>query len=76
MQAIFVERDKLFIPSVNKNNVIGGQASWAKMALPGGKLIALAYCLTKKVNKAEQLTYLSINIVCRHSNYQDYKETK
>jgi hypothetical protein len=46
----------------------GGQASWAKMALPGGKLIALAYYLTKKVNKAEQLTYLSINIVCRHSN--------
>jgi len=30
-----------------------GQASWAKMASPGGKLTALACHLTKKVNKTE-----------------------
>jgi hypothetical protein len=33
-----------------------GQASWAKMTSPGGKLIALGCHLTKKVNKAEKLT--------------------
>jgi hypothetical protein len=30
-----------------------GQASWAKMMSPGGKLTALAFHPTKKVNKAE-----------------------
>jgi hypothetical protein len=39
-----------------------GQASWAKMTSPGGKLTALACQLTKNVNKAEEITYLSINI--------------
>jgi hypothetical protein len=39
-----------------------GQASWAKMTSPWGKLTALACHLTKKVNKAEELTYLSTNI--------------
>jgi hypothetical protein len=39
-----------------------GQASWAKMMSPRGKLTALASHLTKKVNKAEELTYLSTNI--------------
>ncbi len=39
-----------------------GQASWAKMTSPGGKLTALASHLTIKVNKAEELTYLSTNI--------------
>jgi hypothetical protein len=38
------------------------QASWAKMTSPGGKLTALAYHLSKRVNKAEELTYLSSNI--------------
>jgi hypothetical protein len=36
-----------------------GQASRAQMKLPGGKLTALESYLTKKVNKAEELTYLS-----------------
>jgi hypothetical protein len=40
-----------------------GQASRAKMTSPGGKLTALACHLTKKVNKAEELTNLSTNIV-------------
>jgi hypothetical protein len=35
-----------------------GQAS-REMTLPGGKLTALESYLTKKVNKAEELTYLS-----------------
>jgi hypothetical protein len=39
-----------------------GQASWAKMVLPGDKLIAVACHLTKRVNKAEELTYHSTNI--------------
>jgi len=41
-----------------------GQASWAKMMSPGGELTALACHPTKKVNKAEQLTYLSTRIAC------------
>jgi hypothetical protein len=32
------------------------------MTSPGGKLTALACHPTKKVNKAEELTYLSTNI--------------
>jgi len=40
-----------------------GQASWTKMMSPGGNLSALACHPTKKVNKAEQLTYLSTKIV-------------
>jgi hypothetical protein len=38
------------------------QATWAKMMSPGGKLIALVSHLTKKVSKAEELTYVSVNI--------------
>jgi len=40
-----------------------GQAGSAKMMSPGGKLAALACHPTKRVNKAEELTYLSANIV-------------
>jgi hypothetical protein len=40
-----------------------GQASLAKMMSLGGKLTALACHSTKRVNKAEELTYLSTNIV-------------
>ncbi len=54
----------------------GGQASWAKMTSPGGQADSTGILFDQKVNKAEQLTYISTNIVCRHSNYQDYKETK
>jgi hypothetical protein len=39
-----------------------GQASWAKMMSPEGKQTALACHLTKKVNTAEELNYLSTNI--------------
>jgi len=40
-----------------------GQPRWAKMISPGGKLTALAYHPTKKADKAEELTYLTINIL-------------
>ncbi len=43
-----------------------GQASWAKMTSPWGKLTVLACHLTKKVNKAEELSYLSTNIAVNH----------
>jgi hypothetical protein len=33
-----------------------GQAGWAKMTSAGGKLTALAFHPTKKVNKAEEKT--------------------
>jgi hypothetical protein len=39
-----------------------GQASRDKITSPRGKLTALACHPTKKVNKAEELTYLSTNI--------------
>jgi hypothetical protein len=39
-----------------------GQASWANMTSPGGKLTALACHLARKANKAEELTYLSTSI--------------
>jgi hypothetical protein len=39
-----------------------GAASWAKMTSPGNKLTTLVCHPTKKVNIAEELTYLSINI--------------
>jgi hypothetical protein len=38
---------------------------------PGGKQTALACHLTKKVYKAEELTYLSTNIVYTHNNITD-----
>jgi hypothetical protein len=44
-----------------------GQASWAKMMSPRGKLTAPACHPTKKVNKADEPTYHSINIDT-HSN--------
>ncbi len=50
------------IPDVNKNDVIQGAASWAEMTSPRGKLTVVAFHPTKKVNKAEELTYLSTKI--------------
>jgi hypothetical protein len=38
------------------------QASWEKIMSPGGKLTAVACHPTRKVNRAEELTYLSTNI--------------
>jgi len=40
-----------------------GLANWAKMTSPRGKLTALMCHPTIKINKAEQLTYLSTNSV-------------
>jgi hypothetical protein len=42
--------------------------SWAKMMSHGGKLTALVCHLTKKINKVEELTYLSTNIAFCQSN--------
>jgi hypothetical protein len=44
-----------------------GQASWAKMTSPGGKVKALQCHLTKKVNKAEDLSYLFTEIITHFS---------
>ncbi len=55
-------RDKLIIPDENKKTSFRGQASWAKMSSPGGKLTALVYHLTKRVNKAEEQSCFSTNI--------------
>jgi len=51
-----LRRDRLAIP------VIKGAGKLGKMTSPGGKLTALACHPTKKLNKAEELTYLSSNI--------------
>jgi hypothetical protein len=45
-----------------KNVFQGGWLAEAKMTSLGGKLTALVYHLTIKVNKTEKLTYLSTNI--------------
>jgi hypothetical protein len=39
-----------------------GQAGWGKITPPRGKLTALACYPEKRVNKAEELTYLSTKI--------------
>jgi hypothetical protein len=50
-------------------------ANWAKMTSYGGKLITLACHLPKKVNKAEELTYLSTNMfLFDHGCLQGLKE--
>ncbi len=48
-----------------------GQASWAKMMSPRGTLTALACHPTKKVNIAEELTYLSTNIASKWEEILD-----
>jgi hypothetical protein len=53
-------RDRLVTPNINNEKTsFRGQASWEKVTSPGGKLTALACHPTKKVNKAEELTYYS-----------------
>jgi hypothetical protein len=47
-----------------------GQASWANIMSPGDKVTAIARHPTKKINKAEDLTYLSTNIVGTEVNFQ------
>ncbi len=57
-------RDRLVILKCTQNMAsLKGQACWAKMTSLGGKLTALVCHPTKYVNKAEQSTYLSTNIV-------------
>jgi hypothetical protein len=48
-----------------------GQASWAKMTSPGGKLTTLACHPTKGVNKAEEPAYLY-----KHWPMQAYRQQK
>jgi hypothetical protein len=56
-------RDRLVIPDVNKTYMsFRGQVSSAKMMSLGGKQTTLACHPTKRVNKAEELTYISTNI--------------
>jgi hypothetical protein len=43
-----------------------GQTSRAKMTSPGGKLTALVCHPTKKVNKAEELTYFYTKVAPNH----------
>ncbi len=52
---------QLFLISTKMMSFIW-QASSAKMTSPGGKITALACHPNIKVNKAEELTYLSTNI--------------
>ncbi len=55
-------RDRLVIPDKQKMMSLRGQASWAKITSPGGKLTALACHPTKKENKIVLVSYLSTNI--------------
>jgi hypothetical protein len=55
-------REGLVIPDVNKNDIIRGQARWVKMMPARGKLTALVWHLTKKVNTIVEITYLSTKI--------------
>ncbi len=58
-----VSRDigQLF-PMYTKNDVIRGQANQAKNDVTWGKLTALVCHPTKRVSKAQELTFLSTNI--------------
>jgi hypothetical protein len=58
---MFVERLVSYSRCQYKMTSFRGQARWAKMTSPWGKLTALAYHKTKRVNKAEELTYISTN---------------
>jgi hypothetical protein len=51
--SIFVERLVSYSGNKQKGLSLRGQAGWAKMTAPGGKLTALACHRTKKANKAE-----------------------
>ncbi len=64
---MLVERQVSYFRSKQKMMSFRVQASRAKMMSPGSKLTALGCHPTKKVNKAEELTYLSTNI----KNYKD-----
>jgi len=59
---MFVEIKVSFPQCEQKMMSFGGQDGRTKMTSPGGKLTALSCHLTKKVNKAEELTYPSIQL--------------
>jgi hypothetical protein len=46
-----------------------GQASWAKIMAPAGKLTGLAFYATKIVYKTEDLAYLSTNVGYKHISW-------
>jgi hypothetical protein len=46
------------------------------MTSPGGKLTALACHPTKRVNKAEELTYLSTNNGCNQAMFISNEKSK
>jgi hypothetical protein len=50
---MFVERKVSYSCCKPKMMLFRGQARWGKMMSPGGRLTALVYQPTKKVNKAE-----------------------
>jgi len=52
----------LVIPDVNKNDVNQRAGDLGQNGSPVGKLTALACRPSKKVNKAEEVTFLSTNI--------------
>jgi hypothetical protein len=45
---------------------VRGQASWARMTSPGGKLIALVCHSTKRVNKATNIALSGIYAECQN----------
>jgi hypothetical protein len=59
---MFVERYVSYSKSKQKVMSFSGQESWAKMTSPVGKLQHWLANPIKKVNKAEDLTYLSTSI--------------
>jgi hypothetical protein len=54
--------NRLVIPNVNKNDVNQRAGDLGQNGSPVGKLTALACRPSKKVNKAEEVTFLSTNI--------------
>jgi hypothetical protein len=56
------EREVSYSVCKQKRTSFKGQARCSKMMSPGGKLTAPVCHQNKKVNKAEELTYLSLNI--------------
>jgi hypothetical protein len=64
---MFIERYVSYYRCKQKMMSFQGPSSWEKMTSSGGMLQALAHHPTKKVNKAEDLTYPTSNIetVCQ-----------
>jgi hypothetical protein len=66
----------MFIERQVKNDIILGHTMWAKMTLPGGKLLALLCRPTKTVNKSKEITNLpSTNIGINDFGIFNYKRS-